>query len=84
MLRGAVWLRQAVLDRVWDIPETEVLGPAPHPVLRVNNRFRYRLTVVGKAEKALRAALSDAMRDFARQGQHRGVSCFADCNPMDG
>ena len=84
VLRGAVWLRQAVLDRVRDIPETEVLGPAPHPVLRVNNRFRYRLTVVGKAEKALRAALSDAMRDFARQGQHRGVSCFADCNPMDG
>ena len=84
VLRGAVWLRQAVLDRVRDIPETEVLGPAPHPVLRVNNRFRYRLTVVSKAEKALRAALSDAMRDFARQGQHRGVSCFADCNPMDG
>ena len=74
----------AVLDRVRDIPETEVRGPAPHPVLRVNNRFRYRLTVVSKAEKALRAALSDAMRDIARQGQHRGVSCFADCNPMDG
>ena len=84
VLRGAVWLRQAVLDRVRDIPETEVLGPAPHPVARVNNRFRYRLTVVGRAEKALRGAIADATRDFARQGQHRGVSCFADCNPMDG
>ena len=40
--------------------------------------------VASARRKALRAALSDAMRDFARQGQHRGVSCFADCNPMDG
>ena len=83
VLRGAVWLRQAVLDRVRTIPEVEVLGPAPHPVLRVNNRFRYRLTVVGRAEKPLRAAISDAMRDFARQRQYRDVSCFAGCNPMD-
>ena len=84
VLRGAVALREGLLPRLRRLQgEAELLGPAPHPVLRVNNRFRYRLTVVGKADKHLRAAVADALRDFARQGQYRGVSVFADCNPMD-
>jgi amidophosphoribosyltransferase len=31
--------------------EWEVLGPAPAPVLKVNNRYRYRVTVIGKNDK---------------------------------
>ncbi|MFR0768690.1 MAG: hypothetical protein ACLSHO_02925 [Dysosmobacter sp.] len=31
--------------------EPEVLGPAPAPVVKVNNRFRYRCTLVGKNDK---------------------------------
>ena len=41
-----------------EFPEIEVLGPAPAPVLKVNNRYRYRCTLVGKNDKAARERIS--------------------------
>jgi primosomal protein N' len=35
-----------------------VLGPAPLPVVRVRNRYRYHVTVSGKQGSAIRAAIS--------------------------
>ena len=61
----------------------EVLGPAPYAVLKVNNRYRYRITVVGRNEKPLRDLLAGYMRAFAQRGENRGLSVFTDCNLMD-
>ena len=61
----------------------EVLGPAPAPVVKVNNRYRYRITVIGKNEKTLRDVIADFLRQFAARSDNRGMNIYADCNLMD-
>ena len=63
--------------------EEEVLGPAPAPVLKLNNRFRYRLLLVGKNDKSTRDRISWLLKEFANDRANRGSNIFVDCNPMD-
>lgn len=59
------------------------LGPAPARVLKVNNRYRYRLTVCCPNSKELRLLIAWLLREFAKDKRNRGVTAFADCNPYD-
>ena len=63
--------------------EPEVLGPAPAPVVKVNNRFRYRCTLVGKNDKATREMLAWLQKDFAKDSVNRGMKLFVDHNAAD-
>ena len=63
--------------------EPEGLGPAPAPVVKLNNRYRYRITVVGQNEKPLRQLLAAYMKAFARRPEHRNMAVHTDCNLMD-
>lgn len=60
-----------------------LLGPAPAAVTKVNNTFRYRLTVCGKNNKQLRLLLAQLLREFAKDRQNKGVAAFADSNRYD-
>ena len=60
----------------------EILGPAPCPVVKVNNRFRYRVTVIGKNERTLRALIAAFMKEFTKRPENRGMHIFTDCNLM--
>lgn len=66
-----------------EIPGTSVLGPAPLSVVKVNNRFRYRVNITGTASAAIRRALSAAMIECAGDKRFRGVSIYADHDPTD-
>lgn len=63
--------------------EWEVLGPAPAPVLKVNNRYRYRITVIGRNDKELREVIASVLRQFAVRSENRNMNIYADCNRMD-
>jgi len=60
-----------------------VLGPAPAPVSKVNNRFRYRLLVRCENTKRVRDTIAHIIREFSRDKQGRGVSVFADADVYD-
>jgi len=80
VLRAAAGARER-LRQVF--PGEEVLGPAPAPVLKLNNRFRYRLLLVGKNDKPTRNRISWLLKEFANDRANRGLNIFVDCNPMD-
>lgn len=61
----------------------EVLGPAPAPVVKVNGRFRYRITVVGRCSGPVRRLLAAFMKDFAQRSENRNMSIFAEYNRMN-
>jgi primosomal protein N' (replication factor Y) len=61
----------------------QLLGPAPAVVAKVNNRFRYRLTLAGKNNRALRSLVSHLVCAAQNDKENRGVSVFADVNPLD-
>ena len=60
-----------------------MLGPAPAPVVKVNNRYRYRVTVIGRNDKTLRGLLAAFMKEFSKRGENRNMQIYTDCNLMD-
>ncbi|MDD3346313.1 primosomal protein N' [Oscillibacter sp.] len=87
VLRSAAAVRET-LRRLFASPvpsdtAPEVLGPAPAPVLKVNNRFRYRVLLVGRNDKSTRGAISGLLKTFTSDRANRGLNLFVDCNTME-
>lgn len=87
VLRAAASVR-ASLQQMAGIPELsktepEILGPAPAPILKVNNRYRYRCVWIGQNNKATREYISWLLKTFARDHTNRGLNLFVDCNTTE-
>ena len=83
VLRCCRDIRIEMLRKARDIHGVGVLGPAPLPIAKVNNCWRYRVTVSGPESRALRAAVSNTLIACNNNKQYRGVSVYADFNPLD-
>ena len=87
VLRAAIGVREA-LRQICRLPELaadepEVLGPAPAPVLKVNNRYRYRILLIGRNNRQTREQVSWLLKRFAGDRANRGTNLFVDCNPLE-
>ena len=87
VLRGAAKFRDSLNACLKQAPYTEencaALGPAPCVVPKINYNFRYRLTLRCRMSKNLRLLLAHLLREFARDGQNRGVNAYIDVNGFD-
>ena len=87
VLRGAAKFRDSFMECLKAPQYMEnrctALGPAPCPVPKINYNFRYRLTLRCSLNKQLRGLLAHLLRQFAKDGQNRGVTAFVDVNGMD-
>ena len=83
--RAAARVRQALdgLCAAPDMADTEALGPAPAPVVKLNNRYRYHCLLVGRNDAAARAHIRALLRDFAADRANRGIHLFVECNSME-
>ncbi len=86
VLRAAAALRDTLRglcqeEREMASSSPEVLGPAPVPVLKVNNRYRYHCTLIGRNDKATRSCIRHVLKAFAGDSANRGLNIFVDCNP---
>ena len=86
VLRSAVQLKDGMRGALCGLSgetlQTELLGPAPAPVLKVNNRYRYRIFWVGTNNHATREILSYYIRAFHQKKENRGMNLFIDCNAV--
>lgn len=87
VLRACVQLRRTFEDWL-KTPEfvglsTEILGPAPAGVAKVNNRYRYRMTFCGKDTRQMRGAIAALLRCGLGDRNNRRLSITADINPID-
>ena len=73
------WLRGGAFG----VTEGLLLGPAPAAVAKINNRYRYRLTLSCKNTREARAMAAHLVRCAQLDKENRGVSVFADINPLD-
>ena len=83
VLRSAIQFRDSLLAALWSQPElreSQVLGPAPAAVAKINYNFRYCLTLRSVGSRLLRRMLSHLLRQFVQDKVNRGVSIFADVN----
>ena len=63
--------------------QVNILGPAPYPVVRVNNKYRYRISLACAAGREVRALVSKLLIYCNTEKKFRGVSFYADMNPYD-
>ena len=52
----------------------DILGPAPAPVVKVNNRYRYRVTVIGRNDKILRGPVGGIYEGICPAAGAQGAS----------
>ena len=48
---------------------------------KVNNRYRYRLTLTGRNDRSTRELIAHLLRAAHRDKENRGVSVYADLDP---
>ena len=73
------WLKQPALIGL----EARLLGPAPASVVKINERYRYRLTLAGKNSRPMRDMVAELLRLAQTDKENKGVSVFVDVNPLD-
>ena len=82
VLRACLTLRDALRPELTKL-DAEVLGPAGAPIVKVNNRYRYRLFLAAQNTPALRKLVSDYLIAFDKHRQNRSLDIFADCNAIE-
>jgi primosomal protein N' (replication factor Y) len=60
-----------------------VLGPAPLSVLKVNNRYRYRVMIYGNIDAKIRSTVAAIVIETSQDKRFSDVSVFADNDPRD-
>ena len=86
VLRSCMTLRDALrleLERRLPNLQSELLGPAGAGVVKVNNRYRYRISIVATNTPELRRLVSEFLIAFHRRSENRSLDIFADCNALE-
>ena len=82
-LRCVTELKNALKNAVNLWPEARILGPAPAGVLRVNDRFRYRVMLSCKPSKEARMLISAALKQFSADKRYRDLVLYGDVDPLE-
>ncbi len=75
---------RAVKDRLSGMlrgEQLELLGPAPLPVARINNRFRYRVMLRCRLDRRIRRCVADTIIALSTEKQFKGITFYADQDP---
>ena len=87
VLRGAVKFRDSLAACLKQADYTgevcSILGPAPCPVMKINNNFRYRLTLRCHMTGKLRQLLAHLLRSFSQDRENRNLCAFIDVNGFE-
>lgn len=83
VLRCASEIRDALTREARSCADARVLGPAPLPVVRVMDRYRYRVTLCAPPMSGLRRLVSELVVRFSTDKKYRELSVFADSDPLD-
>jgi primosomal protein N' (replication factor Y) len=65
-------------DLLRDLEFVEVLGPAPYPIVRVNDEWRYRIALKTLKPASLRAAIRERVLPEARRDRYSRVGVNVD------
>ena len=87
VLRTCMRLRRT-LEGWLDLPayqglEVQLLGPAPASIAKLNERYRYRLTLACANTRPVRDMIAALLRAAQTDKENKGVSVTADVNPLD-
>ncbi len=71
------------LEALIGLRDADFLGPTPLNVVKVNNRYRYRVHINCRAGSSVRAYLAQAVIECSTDKRFRSVSVFAENDPVN-
>ena len=84
VLRACVRLRDSIGAAMARAPYQgtayRLLGPAPAPVAKVNEHYRYRLVLSAGNTRAMRQLLAHLLKQAQTDRQNRGIALYIDLN----
>ena len=81
VLRCITGIRRTLLRRVEELGEgAEIIGPAPAGVRKVNNRYRYHVTIRCKQNRLVRDLVAHILKRVPMMKEYRGVTVYGDVN----
>ncbi len=80
VLRSLDTAKRILMKELSGRADVRILGPAPMAVVRVNNSFRYRLTISCKDDRAVRELISNVIIFCNTNKEFKGVTVFGDIN----
>ncbi len=87
VLQTLVRLREALGNALRQAPYNKIpcrlLGPAPAPVAKLNDRYRFRLVLSAQNTRVVRQLMAHLLRQAQADRKNRGVALSADLNPLD-
>ena len=87
VLQALVRLREALGSALRQAPYNKIqcrlLGPAPAPVAKLNDRYRFRLVLSTQNTRMVRQLMAHLLRQAQADRKNRGVALSADLNPLD-
>lgn len=63
-----------------DLP-IRVLGVSPAAIIKINNKYRYKILIKFKNNKTFREMLSNLIISFSKQAKYKDITPFVDINP---
>lgn len=60
-----------------------VLGPSPAKIFKMNNQFRYRLSVKCRNSKNVRMMFNEILKKIGKMKEYKDISVSVDLNPYD-
>lgn len=60
-----------------------IMGPSPAKIVKLSNKFRYRIIVKCRMSSATRTLFGTLLMSFYRNKRHKNVTAFIDVNPDD-
>lgn len=82
VIGGCVRIRNSVEGYLKNYDGFSILGPAPAGIAKVNNKYRYRVIIRCENTKQIRETLAHVVREFSRDKLSRGLTAFADYDPV--
>ena len=82
VVRACRYARQRLERLLSAQTDLQILGPTPLSVVKVNNRFRYRVQINCRSNAALRGAVAQVVVECSTDKRFRGVAVFADQDPL--
>ncbi len=71
------------LEQLIGSRQAKFLGPTPMSVVKVNNRYRYRVHISCHSGTAVRAYIAQTVIECSTDKRFRGVSVFAESDPVN-
>ena len=78
---GCSRIRAALAQALAGSSDIRILGPAPAAITKVNNCFRYRVTLAAPDTKTIRQLVDRVVRGFAGDRRSKGLHVWADIDP---